>query len=327
MKKFFFSILAVGALVACTKSEVNYNDASEISFAPVASTATKAAIDGVNYPTTIPFNVFSFYAVGVEPGEVTNFNEFTTTYLANKKFDYKPESGLFGGAEHAYYWPKTGSLVFAGYSPCIDMIESASQTYNFTDGLTITEYVQSNLTENTDDLMWFDRTATSYRGFVGVPVTFKHACSWLSFYVTSWTPDAKFRIKKLVLNDVQVKGNLNAKPETDPTWTLLGDKKQVVVMNGDVEVPTSGQIQVDNNGVIVLPQSCVSATITYTMDNGAGVVIEQTQTLPLSAGINGTNWLFARHYTYTIRFSAEEILISPAVQDWEDVNGDLVAIQ
>lgn len=327
MKKFFISILAVGALVACTKSEVKYDDASEIAFAPVAANATKAAIDGTFYPENIPFNVFSYYAVDVEPGQVTDFSKFTTTYLDNKKFDCKSTSGLFVGAEHPYYWPKTGSLVFAGYSPDASTFTSTSQTYDLTDGLTITDYVQSANTKKTKDLMWFNRTAYSYRGYVGVPVTFRHACSWLSFYVTSQTPDAKFQVKKIVLTDVNVKGTLNAKPEEDPTWDLTTDTKPVVVMESNVEVPTNHQqVKVDDDGVIVLPQECVSATITYTMDNGAGVVIEQTQTFDLTAGINGAEWLYGRHYIYTIRFSAEEILISPNVEDWTDVAGDMVVV-
>ena len=53
MKKFLFSILAVGAIVACTKSEVKYEGDTEIAFAPVASTATKAAIEGTYYPTLL----------------------------------------------------------------------------------------------------------------------------------------------------------------------------------------------------------------------------------------------------------------------------------
>ena len=163
MKKFFFSILAVGALVACTKSEVKFDDASEIAFSPVASVATKAAIQGNYYPTKIPFNVFSFYAVDVEPGTVADYSQFTKVYLNNKKFEFN--GSLFSGAAgQSYYWPKTGSLVFAGYSPCIDMIKSSTQSYDFENGLTITAYEQSNQTRETDDLMWFNHTAYSYRG-------------------------------------------------------------------------------------------------------------------------------------------------------------------
>ena len=320
MKKFLFSILAVGAIVACTKSEVNYEDASEISFAPVASTATKAAIEGTIYPTNIPFNVFSFYAKDVEPGSVSDYTKFDVTYLNNKKFNNPNNSGIFSGSEHAYYWPKNGSLVFAGYSPCKDMIDSQAETYLLDEGLTITDYVQSNETQYTDDLMWFSQTKSSYRGIAVVPVKFIHACSWLSFYVTSATADADFHIKKLVLNDVKVKGTFNSKI---PTWTLASDEADVVVMNRDVPVDNS-QIKVDDDGVIVLPQSCVSATITYTMDNGAGVVVEQEQTFPLSAGTDGGVWKYARHYTYTIKFSADEILIAPAVNAWQEVGGTMV---
>ena len=324
MKKFLFSILAVGAIVACTKSEVKYEGDTEIAFAPVASTATKAAIEGTYYPTEIPFNVFAFYAVGVEPGAVTDYSQFTTSYLYNKNFEYKDNTGLFAGAEHSYYWPKTGSLVFAGYSPCVDMVNSVSQSYDFTNGLSIEGYVQSENTQETDDLMWFDQTPSSYRNEV-VPVKFTHACSWLSFYVNSQTTDAEFHIKKLVLNDVQVKGDFNSR---GPVWNLgYNVKKPVVVMDGDVVIPINNAMsQIDDKGVIVLPQDCVTATITYTMDNGAGVVIEQTQTFPLSAGTDGAKWNASRHYIYTIQFSATEILISPSVNKWIDVNADLIPV-
>lgn len=328
MKKFFFSILAVGALVACTKSEVKYDEASEISFAPVAQKATKAVIDGTVYPTNIPFNVFSFYSVQQNPGAVTDYSSFDKVYLDNKTFDYKTEEALFGGKEHAYYWPKTGSLIFAGYSPDPSEFTSTSQSYNLKDCLTIRGFVQPTNTAETHDLMWFNHTSNSYRGYKGVPVTFTHACSWLTFYVYSATPDAKFTIKEVVLNDVVTKGTFNSKT---PSWTLSSNdefKEDVVVFDGSETVPISGNpMRIDDEGVILIPQGCTSATITYTMDNGAGVVIEQTQTFNLTAGIHASDWKLAYHYIYNINFSAEAILISPSVADWTDVAGDAVIIK
>ena len=328
MKKFFFSILAVGAMVACTKSEVNYNDASEISFAPVASVATKAAIDGTEYPTTVDFKVFSFYADDVEPGVVAeaDFAKFDVTYLLNKTFTHKAD-GIFKGASHAYYWPKNGSLIFAGYSPDPSKFTSTAQTYTLDDALTITGFVQPATTSKTHDLMWFNHTKSSYREVAKVPVKFSHACSWLTFNVFSLEADAKFHIKKLVLNSVKTKGDFNGKT---PTWTLSTDPtytKEIVVFDADQAVPATGDpLKIDDNGVIVLPQDCVSATITYSMDNGAGVVITQEETFPLSAGTDNGTWKYSRHYTYTINFSATEILIEPSVNKWVEVTGTEVEV-
>ena len=65
MKKIIFSIMAVAALAACTKSEVQYEPSGEISFAPVAKTLTKSVagyngdtFDGV-FPTNVNLYVFA----------------------------------------------------------------------------------------------------------------------------------------------------------------------------------------------------------------------------------------------------------------------------
>ena len=115
MKKFFFSILAVGALVACTKSEVKFDDASEIAFAPVASTATKAAITDLQFPSAKDFNVWAFY--GKEsPSATPTYQNYTTKYIDDATFTRRANSFNWGGKALSYYWPNNGSLVFAGYS-------------------------------------------------------------------------------------------------------------------------------------------------------------------------------------------------------------------
>ena len=59
MKKIFFSIMAVAALAACTKSEVAYEAPAEIGFKAVAGNITKTAVDGDVYPTTLNMYVFA----------------------------------------------------------------------------------------------------------------------------------------------------------------------------------------------------------------------------------------------------------------------------
>ena len=46
MKKILFVLAAVAALTACSKNEIEYEQTSEISFAPVAKNITKSMITG-----------------------------------------------------------------------------------------------------------------------------------------------------------------------------------------------------------------------------------------------------------------------------------------
>ena len=59
MKKIFFALAAVAALAACSKSEVDYTDNMELSFAPVSRLSTKAAVDGTDYPDDLNMFVFA----------------------------------------------------------------------------------------------------------------------------------------------------------------------------------------------------------------------------------------------------------------------------
>ena len=57
MKKILFAIVAVAAMSACTKTEVEYTDQVEIGFAPVAHNVTKSVAGlptGSTYDSTFP---------------------------------------------------------------------------------------------------------------------------------------------------------------------------------------------------------------------------------------------------------------------------------
>ena len=145
MKKLFISILAVAAAVACTKTNVDFEQPAEIGFAPVASMSSKAAIaDGI-YPAAQPIGIWSNYDGTIEPtvGETDKTldyeNNFQTAYLNNVKFESKSVNSatVWGGAT-PYYWPTNGSLVFAGYSIQEGKGVNTKATYNFsTDVMTI----------------------------------------------------------------------------------------------------------------------------------------------------------------------------------------------
>ena len=80
MKKLFISILAVAAAVACTKTNVDFEQPAEIGFAPVASMSSKAAIADAIYPATQPIGIWSNYDGTIAPTQIAGDETKTPNY-------------------------------------------------------------------------------------------------------------------------------------------------------------------------------------------------------------------------------------------------------
>ena len=61
MKKLFISIMAVAALVSCSKADITYDEATEISIAPVSGNITKVMMTDASFETSQQFNVWAWY--------------------------------------------------------------------------------------------------------------------------------------------------------------------------------------------------------------------------------------------------------------------------
>lgn len=323
MKKIFFSFLAIAAIASCAKTEVAYTEAdSEIKIAPVTSLATKAvvnkAIDGTTYPDE-HFTVIGYWNVA---GAGSTFAD-GTTYLNAVDFARKGE--YWAGSTESYYWPKNGSLRFACYSPSV--IDDGTLTHELeTDTWTATGYVQSNDTEKTIDFM-VAQTPPSYTAQTAaenVSVVFEHALSWISFKVKAQDQDAAnaFVVKGITVNDVFTKGDMVAEyPAKNWTVTESTEKDYVVLTRGTI-VPTVEAVEIDNTGVLVIPQETTTVTVTFTQNtlkDEDGNLIEQALEIPLVLDVEHTPWEPGKHYIYTLIFGLDEILINPSVADWEDV--------
>ena len=322
MKKFFFSILAVGAIVACTKSEVKYEGESEIAFRPVASVATKAnvmhAIDGTDYPAAETFKVYAYWKSDKVAG--TDHSEFADAakYIDGKEFAKSVDGTLWRGAEKPYYWPKTGSMVFACLSPADAPVTNI--THNVVNDQFVFGYASPATTAETIDLMWTDATV-SYNektAVPGVPVTFKHALSWITFKVKGdeVTSGGNFVINNLTINEGIPQGAfLSAGRE----WQNTGSPVDVTVFDGEKNLTTE-PVVIENvdRGTLVIPQvndtKNYKATIKFT-NNLGDEVINEVVTVDLGKG-----WEIGKHYTYYITFTAKEILIEPHMEDWVEVD-------
>ena len=343
MKKLIIAALAIAAMAACTKSNVQFDQPSEIAFQPVAQKATKAAVVGPQYPTRAEYNFNVWAWWGNDNAVVTeDYSHFGNKYIDNKTFTHR-ENNIWGGVT-SYYWPTTGSLVFAGYSPATN--EGGTFTYTpSTKTFKVENYKQSNLTSKTKDLMWFDITSDSYNTRkindassveiisenAGVPVTFKHALSWLTFRFNVANPatSENWTVTEVKLNGINTIGTGTAvKGQETVAWNPISEPDVITVFTGSHSVVykdnDNDASNVDDGGVIVIPQPCTTVTIKFTQVNYAGGSQEQEITLPLNAGaVDGNAWKSGKKYIYTIKFDADEILITPTVADWTNVTVDI----
>lgn len=354
MKKIIFAALAIAAMAACTKSNVQFDQPGEIAFQPVAQKATKAAVVGTSYPTGAEynFNVWAWWA-DKEKG-TTDASTFSTVYINDQPFEYRSALSLWGGSGQSYYWPTTGSLYFAGYSPASiqgsdensDDCEVSYDKNNMT--LTVENYQQSTDISKTVDLMWFHLTDVSYdRTTQQVPVKFHHALSWLTFRanLTDVTTPQLWTVKSITLKNVETMANFTAKKDITAdnhgttSWDSHSSTKDITVFTGSYNVkyvdadyaPGADDDSIlentgKDNGVLVIPQDCTldEAQLVIEFDQCApsGETVSQTKILKL-----GSEWLPSKHYLYTITFGAEEILIAPEVVDWTEVNDLTVPVE
>lgn len=79
MKRFAIAAMILVSLLACTKSNIQYEPTGEISLQPVAEKSTKAAYTATVYGEGAPaFNVWAWWA-DAKPGEVTDMNAYLTS--------------------------------------------------------------------------------------------------------------------------------------------------------------------------------------------------------------------------------------------------------
>lgn len=322
MKKIFISLFAVAALAACTKSEVQYEPAGEIGFAPVASNVTKsvAGVENTTFPTSLDLYVFA----NAQADDLTD--SWPATYFKNAKFIYdRLQNNIYEG-ETPRYWPNVKSLVFAGYSNACNIDEvAANSTMDFTTNtLSIKGYVQDNTkTElGANDLMWFPWDSKSYtKADANVPAPMKHACSWITVKVKSNGNYTDLKLHDLTINGLYKTGNATC-TSTEATWETLGETSAETLYssNGEEVTTTETVFENNNNNMVVLPQTPTTINVTYSFVPQEGVPAIKETKKNLELKFDGDKkWESGKHYIYTITISATEILIAPTVDEWSDV--------
>lgn len=334
MKKSLIIALGAIALVACTKTSVSYEQTGEIGFAPVARmNGTKAtAIPTTAFPEAWNLKVYGYYDNTVTAGQGYSADHFTENYLPGVEFAKNARgatAGFWLGKDHAYYWPKTGSILFAAYAPA-DYAAATVAHDKVNNTFSVTEMAQPTDFSKTVDLL-YSPYSTSYNKTV-VHMQFAHAFSWITLKAQS---DAKIsvKIKSIVLKGMAVKG----KADVLPTWTVSGEQDLNVFTNADGTAVTDQLVEFADakESVLLFPQTLGNNAvleITYAMDRGDGTFIDQApysvvlNTLKSSKNVEINEWEAGKHYFYNVIFgAADEIQISPSVKEWDDVTAENIS--
>ena len=432
MMKGLIAAAAVSVLAAaCTKSMTEYEAAGEIGVFPVTGKMTKIVGGGMEttYDCLESFGVFAYYKQTGEPQEWQDFaaGGNMDTYLDGVEFVYRETGGNWGGGtsnsayrydrninaedyvkgmpnvrEDApdvpptpYWWPKTGHLAFAGYSPYklskygsdnwyrpsddtkINASYSIDEANGYANpGLTISDFTQGEYEwsyndhwahNETVDLMWFDvdENMTQSEQSTAMPVIFHHACSWLDFVInTDAAASGEFSIYRVTLGNICRKGTFTS---ADETWTDLGVQEDIVMFYNAGKKDNSESAggdhlfcQLDEKGtklgnLLIIPQDVakegVPSVLTieykqhtsdsdtwpdyeYDIISGTGPndpdreeLPKGRETLTIDMSEYTAAWETGRHYTYTITFTLDKILIDPSVDnDWQTGSGSGITI-
>lgn len=343
MKKILFSLVALAALAACSKSEIAYEQTGEIMLAPVTSNTTKSvagyngnAFDGI-FPTEIDLYVF---ANAGEPGKTAP--EHDEPYFRNAQFEWftiaeKPNATNNTAAGGAYagtttrYWPNVKTLVFAGYSDACGLSKTTPTMDFENDELTIPAYTQDNVnykTEGANDLMWFPCSIPYSKQTSEIVANMKHACSWITIKVAGdATTKDNWILNSLVVTDFAHTGTATC-GTTAATWDSYSDVEPEDYYNAQTTStfkPQEGTTFTDEhveyyktaaNNFIVIPQVPTTLEVTYSYESDTDIWFHETKVISLDYDGAGTQWQSGVHYIYNLTITATEILIDPVVVEW-----------
>lgn len=342
MKKYLIIAAAVAATVGCAKSSSVYEENDQkITFAPIANTLTKGygAMSG-SYNTGESFKVWAQW-IDAASGTAWNAAGARAEYIKGAEFK-KGASDVWEGGE--YYWPKTGSLLFAAVSPYTLPAGTASLTYNQTTReIKVSDFVQGAYdnalgSSGQVDLMWVDIPATSTGKVATHPMTFRHALSWITFRASTDTDNlytiTGLNIKKASSAEQAIynKGTFTSDGTTS-TWSIdeMTSTEYALYADeaGTVLAKTAASTIADN--LLVLPQSTGNRLQLEIKFRQTGIDAEQTMTVAFPM----VTWAMKTHYIYTLQFKASgtgpddnlKITITPSVEDWADGGDTAIAAE
>ena len=351
MKKLLIAVLAIAGLASCTNSDVEYDPVQkQIGLSPITENRTRAMYteSGANFPDE-QFVVWAWYKQ-LPAGKSIDYWQASTTvaqqdYIVEKPF--KKSGSVWSGANAAYYWPKLGSLLFAGYYPTnaedktnggitydFGRLENVMTINKYTPGDYATTGFVNTTTPYEEDLMYFKMTEASVNcattAETDVDVKFQHALAWIKVTLAKaeGTPaNAKINVKSVTFTDVKTTGTGTVEDRADIAWDVTGSATADIVVWNDAATALTTTPNTDAKEPVVIPQEMSgNLVIVYTITSGDDSMFEETKTITLNslkddAATPNTieKWEAGKCYTYAIAIGTSEITVAPSVDAWVDV--------
>ncbi len=330
MKKVLVTICAMAAVLACTKTEVTFDEPGEISFAPVSKYATKAD-DAPAFDQD--FYVYAYTTEG-------------TPYFTNVLFQDNTTAGVYLGST-PQYWPNEKALKFAGVT-ATGATNNVNVSMSAWGEMTVEDYVQPlpSATETKDLMYFFDEgtdgddagdTPDGYKkpttNEVNVTPVMHHACSKLSFNVAVQSNLVGYwndiKIHTVTIESLQNKGTVTfTENPLGVAWTntsnAVDSDSDMTIFNNSTGVGISASAtSLATSETIVIPQTPFDISVTYSYTTAASGTTRITENVSdVSLQYNGTNaWAPGVHYTYNLTIGADQIKIAPKAEDWTTGSG------
>ena len=333
MKKTFIAILAIAALAACAKTGIDYETPAEIGFAPVTKNITKAEGLSGDLKPNQELGIWAYWNNSVEVGEdgtlavaAADYASYTDNYLVNALFAKRNDITNWGGSPIGHPWPLNGALVFAGYTTPADTVLTTGSKVGYdlvSNTMTFTEYENAN----EFDLCWFGRTSNAYNqrsAGTAIGVTLSHALTWITIQVyAEGSPIGNWTITSMTLNDVVTKGTATC-IGTTATWSPVTTEDEKQIYSGSHTLSANKTALTDN---VIIPSTPLELTVNFSFNvNGTPKTDSKTVSLKLNDA-NTETWVNGVHYTYTLLFKGNEILVAPSYKDWTESPRDNITVE
>ena len=336
--------MAALSLIACSKSEPVYDHHDEIIISPISENTTKAMMPKGEFLGE-SFNVWVWHnptpaladAVGKFQAGITD--GITTLYVDEKPFIEKDATKNLWGGEVAYYWPNTGSLLFAGYHAPGLTEEQVTYTFDATDNKMVFKDVkQSAVTAEgyADDIMYFNMTPSSYNKVTNeVNLKFRHALSWITVTLAKRADpviEAEITIEDVTFTSVAEQGTGTVDKFSPIMWKSSAPKDlkhtglPMVLEYDMIDGKEATKIYKLQEHLFIPQQIDGLLVVTYSVKSTADSKFTEIYKVDLKSLKEGAHntWDAGKHYTYNLSIGTDEILVTPSVEPWENVGTDIL---
>lgn len=346
MKKVVLMLSAAAALAACSKNEVvPATVAGDAEITWLTAPKSKAIAAGDPRTDFSHDNVFASYAYSLTEGKKWNTDYADASlYINNTLVSFKSDDDAWKSAD-VYYWPKSGSLTFFAWSINDANLDAYKNAVSCTqeDGIKANLDVVAN--KNVDFMvadMQADKSqnAETY-AHNGVPTLFRHKFSYVVFNVKTvkdYSPTKTFTLNSIKFTGLDSKGTysqlsdgtVNEKMESseavDQTYMQTG--AQTIGYNDDEYKTVSSVDQYLYMPQVFADGAGKNVEITYTVTTKVSDTVNHMETVTRRVPVNELfeKWEMGKKYTFNLRFSLDEILWDPAVENWveEETAGLLI---